>query len=34
VSRPADCRYRLVGVGLVGFVYEDRYQLQHGLFAV
>jgi DNA polymerase-4 len=34
VSRPADCRYRLVGVGLGGFVDEDRYQLQHGLFAV
>ena len=33
VARPADCRYRLVGVGLAGFVDQDRYQAQHELFA-
>ena len=33
VARPAGSRYRLVGVGLAGFVDQDRYQAQHELFA-
>ncbi len=33
VQRPADSRYRLVGVGLAGFVAQDSYQAQTDLFA-
>jgi DNA polymerase-4 len=33
VERPADSRYRLVGVGLSGFVDRDSYQAQSDLFA-
>ena len=33
VERPADSRYRLVGVGLAGFVDADSYQAQSDLFA-
>ena len=33
VGRPADSRYRLVGVGLAGFVDRDSYQAQTDLFA-
>jgi DNA polymerase-4 len=33
VERPADSRYRLVGVGLAGFVEQDSYQAQTDLFA-
>jgi DNA polymerase-4 len=33
VERPADSRYRLVGVGLAGFVPQDSYQAQTDLFA-
>jgi DNA polymerase IV len=33
VDRPADSRYRLVGVGLAGFVGQDSYQAQSDLFA-
>ncbi len=32
VERPADSRYRLVGVGLAGFVERDSYQAQTDLF--
>jgi len=32
VERPADARYRLVGVGLAGFVDRDSYQAQTDLF--
>jgi DNA polymerase-4 len=32
VERPADSRYRLVGVGLAGFVELDSYQAQPDLF--
>ena len=32
VERPADSRYRLVGVGLSGFVDQDSYQAQRDLF--
>ncbi|MES1153731.1 MAG: DNA polymerase IV [Rhodanobacter sp.] len=32
VGRPADSRYRLVGVGLAGFVDRDSYQAQTDLF--
>jgi DNA polymerase-4 len=32
VERPADSRYRLVGVGLAGFVDRDSYQAQSDLF--
>ncbi len=32
VERPADSRYRLVGVGLAGFVEADRYAAQYELF--
>lgn len=32
VDRPADSRYRLVGVGLAGFVEQDSYQAQSDLF--
>jgi DNA polymerase-4 len=32
VERPLDSRYRLVGVGLVGFVDRDSYQAQADLF--
>ena len=32
VERPADSRYRLVGVGLAGFVDRDSYQAQTDLF--
>jgi DNA polymerase-4 len=32
VERPADSRYRLVGVGLAGFVDRDSYQAQADLF--
>ena len=32
VERPADSRYRLVGVGLAGFVDQDSYQAQTDLF--
>jgi len=32
VGRPADSRYRLVGVGLSGFVDQDSYQAQADLF--
>ena len=32
VQRPADSRYRLVGVGLAGFVDADSYQAQADLF--
>ncbi|WP_426690285.1 DNA polymerase IV [Rhodanobacter ginsengiterrae] len=32
VDRPADSRYRLVGVGLAGFVDRDSYQAQTNLF--
>jgi DNA polymerase-4 len=32
VERPADSRYRLVGVGLAGFVERDSYQAQCDLF--
>jgi DNA polymerase-4 len=32
VERPADSRYRLVGVGLSGFVDRDSYQAQSDLF--
>jgi DNA polymerase-4 len=32
VARPADSRYRLVGVGLAGFVDGDSYQAQTDLF--
>ena len=32
VERPADARYRLVGVGLAGFVDSDSYQAQADLF--
>lgn len=32
VERPADNRYRLVGVGLAGFVDSDSYQAQADLF--
>lgn len=32
VDRPADSRYRLVGVGLSGFVDQDSYQAQADLF--
>ncbi len=32
VERPADSRYRLVGVGLAGFVDRDSYQGQSDLF--
>ncbi|EIM03706.1 DNA polymerase IV [Rhodanobacter denitrificans] len=32
VQRPADSRYRLVGVGLAGFVDRDGYQAQSDLF--
>ena len=32
VERPADSRYRLVGVGLAGFVEQDSYQAQTDLF--
>ena len=32
VERPADSRYRLVGVGLAGFVDADSYQAQSDLF--
>jgi DNA polymerase-4 len=32
VERPADSRYRLVGVGLAGFVDSDSYQAQADLF--
>jgi DNA polymerase-4 len=34
VERPADSRYRLVGVGLAGFVEQDSYQAQSDLFAL
>jgi DNA polymerase-4 len=33
VERPVDSRYRLVGVGLAGFVEQDSYQAQADLFA-
>jgi DNA polymerase-4 len=33
VERPAESRYRLVGVGLAGFVEQDSYQAQSDLFA-
>lgn len=33
VERPADNRYRLVGVGLAGFVDSDSYQAQADLFS-
>jgi len=33
VERPADSRYRLVGVGLAGFVGQDSYQAQTDLFS-
>ncbi|MBQ4855466.1 DNA polymerase IV [Rhodanobacter sp. B2A1Ga4] len=32
IERPADSRYRLVGVGLAGFVDRDSYQAQADLF--
>ena len=32
VERPADSRYRLVGVGLAGFVEADQYAAQYDLF--
>ena len=32
VERPADSRYRLVGVGLSGFVEQDSYRTQSDLF--
>ena len=32
VERPADSRYRLVGVGLSGFVDQDSYRAQTDLF--
>ena len=32
VERPADSRYRLVGVGLAGFVEQDSYRAQSDLF--
>jgi DNA polymerase IV len=32
VERPTDSRYRLVGVGLAGFVEQDSYQAQTDLF--
>jgi DNA polymerase-4 len=32
VERPADSRYRLVGVGLGGFVDQDSYRAQSDLF--
>jgi DNA polymerase-4 len=32
VERPADMLYRLVGVGLAGFVERDSYQAQTDLF--
>jgi DNA polymerase-4 len=32
VDRPADSRYRLVGVGLSGFIDADSYQAQADLF--
>ena len=32
VERPAECRYRLVGVALAGFVDRDSYQAQADLF--
>ncbi|MDQ6647996.1 MAG: DNA polymerase IV, partial [Pseudomonadota bacterium] len=32
VKRPTDSRYRLVGVGLAGFVDSDSYQGQTDLF--
>jgi DNA polymerase-4 len=32
VERPADSRYRLVGVGLAGFVDQDSYRAQSDLF--
>ncbi len=32
VDRPADARYRLVGVGLAGFVDRDSYRVQTELF--
>ncbi|MEO5830990.1 MAG: DNA polymerase IV, partial [Rhodanobacter sp.] len=32
VERPADSRYRLVGVGLSGFIDADNYQAQADLF--
>jgi DNA polymerase-4 len=32
VERPADTRYRLVGVGLSGFVDADSYAAQSDLF--
>ncbi len=32
IDRPADSRYRLVGVGLAGFVDRDSYQAQSDLF--
>jgi DNA polymerase-4 len=34
VERPADSRYRLVGVGLSGFVEQDSYRAQTDLFDV
>jgi DNA polymerase-4 len=34
VERPADSRYRLVGVGLSGFVDQDSYRAQSDLFEV
>ena len=33
VERPADSRYRLVGVGLAGFVDADSFSAQSDLFA-
>ena len=32
VERPNDTRYRLVGVGVAGFVDADSYAAQHDLF--
>jgi len=32
VERPADARYRLVGVGVSGFVEADSYAAQRDLF--
>ncbi|WP_460875503.1 DNA polymerase IV [Rhodanobacter koreensis] len=34
VERPVDSRYRLVGVGLAGFVEQDSYQAQSDLFDI
>ena len=34
VERPADSRYRLVGVGLSGFVDADDYAVQTDLFGM